>query len=175
MADSGTVDASLLLTLENAAALDLLWHNRRSWFITPIVRSEIVREPARSELAEAILAGTLAIAEPDDEEEMRLFANWSSFLGPGEAEAIAVAVARGWVVALEDRHAQRRLTAEHGRESWVNCASLLLEAVNEGRLSLSAADAIFLRLDSYRGYEKRGIRSVRDLPGFGREGRVRRA
>lgn len=166
MDGDGVADASLLLSLGEASALHLLWDDPdRTWHITPIARSEVKSDPTRSELARAILNGRLATTEldTDSDPELRLFARWSDLVDPGEAEAIAVAVSRGWVVGLEDLFAQRCVTAEAGAAHWVNAATLLLTAVNEGRKSIAEADAIFLRLDCYGGYRKRGITSLRDL------------
>jgi predicted nucleic acid-binding protein len=166
MDGSGVVDASLLLSLGEASALHLLWDDPgRIWHVTPIARIEVQRDPTRSELSRAILSGRLATAEldTDSEEELRLFAHWSDLVDAGEAEAIAVALARGWVVGLEDLFAQRCVTREAGEAHWVNAAGLLLTATRGGRMSMADADAVFLRLDCYSGYRKRGIRSLRDL------------
>lgn len=162
----GVADASLLLSLGEAGALDLLFNDPdRTWHITPITRGEVRSEPTRSELSRAILNGRLATAEldTDSKQELRLFAYWSDLVDPGEAEAIAVALARSWVVGLEDLFAQRRVTDEAGAGHWVNAATLLLEAVEQGRRSVAEADAIFVRLDCYGGYRKRGITSLKDL------------
>lgn len=166
MEGHGVADASLILSLGEASALHLLWGDRdQIWHVTPIARSEVKRDPTRSELSDAILSGHLATAEldTDSEEELRLFAHWSDLLDAGEAEAIAVALARGWVVGLEDLFAQRCVTREAGEAHWVNAATLLLSATRSGRMSMADADAIFVRLDCYSGYRKRGIRSLRDL------------
>lgn len=166
MDGSGVADASLLLSLGEASALQLLWEDPgRIWHVTPIARSEVKKDPTRSELSRAILSGRLAAAEldTDSEEEGRLFAHWSDLVDAGEAEAIAVALARGWVVGLEDLFAQRCVTREAGEAHWLNAATLLLSAARSRRMSMADADAIFVRLDCYSGYRKRGIRSLRDL------------
>lgn len=165
--DEGAVaDTSLLLSLGEASALHLLWDDPgRTWHITPIARSEVKSDPTRSELSRAILNGRLATTEldTDSDQELQLFARWSDLVDPGEAEAIAVALARGWVVGLEDLFAQRRVTEMAGASHWVNAATLLVAAVDEGRKSIAEADAVFVQLDCYSGYRKRGITSLRDL------------
>lgn len=166
MDGGGVADASLLLSLGEASALHLLWADPdRTWHVTPIARSEVRSDPARSELSRAILSGRLATTEldTDSDQELRLFARWSDLVDPGEAEAIAVALARGWVVGLEDLFAQRRVTNEAGAANWVNAATLLVTAITNKRMSIGEADAIFVRLDCYSGYSKRGITSLRDL------------
>lgn len=166
MDGSGVADASLLLSLGEASALHLLWENPGPiWHVTPIARGEVKKDPTQSELSRAILSGRLATTEldTDSEEETRLFAHWSDLVDAGEAEAIAVALARGWVVGLEDLFAQRCVTREASETRWVNSATLLLAAVRCGRMSMADADAVFARLDCYSGYRKRGIRSLRNI------------
>lgn len=67
------------------------------------------------------------------------------------------------MVGIEDLFAQRRVTSEAGSDKWVNVATLLVAAVRQGRMRLPEADAIFVRLDCYPGYRKRGVNSLSDL------------
>ena len=168
MGQGGVADASLLLSLGDASALHLLWDDAdRDWHVTPIARGEVISEPTRSEVSRAVLDGRLSATEldTDSEAELQAFARWTDRVDAGEAEAIAVATSRKWVVGLEDLFAQRRLTEEAGSSAWVNSATLLVSAVRQERLSLPAADAIFTRLDCYAGYRNRGVVSLSDLMG----------
>ena len=156
----------MLLSLGGVSELDLLWDDPdRDWHLTPIARGEILSEPTRTEISRAILDGKLATTELDTDsgEELRLFARWSRLVDAGEAEAMAVALARGWVVGIEDLFAQRRVTSEAGSDKWVNVATLLVTAVRQGRMRSPEADAIFVRLDCYAGYRKRGVNRLSDL------------
>lgn len=166
MSREAVADASLLLSLGGASALRLLWDDpEHTWHITPIGRSEVRSEPTRSEISRAILNGQLTTTELDTDsvQELRLFAHWSDAVDAGEAEAIAVALSRGWLIGIEDLFAQRRVTREAGTDHWINAAALLVAAVEQGRKSLTEADAIFVRLDCYAGYRKKGITSLGDL------------
>ncbi|MGK7313269.1 MAG: hypothetical protein ACN0LA_13625 [Candidatus Longimicrobiales bacterium M2_2A_002] len=166
MPEDGVADASLLLSLGGVSELDLLWDDPDlDWHLTPIARGEIQSEPTRTEISHAILDGKLATTEldTDSEKELSLFVRWSRLVDAGEAEAIAVALARGWVVGVEDLFAQRKVTSEAGSDQWVNVATLLVAAVRQGRMRLPEADAIFVRLDCYAGYRKRGVNSLSDL------------
>lgn len=166
MATSAVLDASLLLTLGSASALHLLWDNPRyEWHITPIVRSELMSEPTRSEISKALVQGLVRSTEldTDSDEELGALARWREIVDAGEAEAIAIAITRRWIVGLEDRFAQRRVTEAAGAERWINSATLLIQAIQDQRLSESEADEIFRRLDCYPGYEKQGIVRVSDL------------
>lgn len=168
MSREAVADASLLLSLGGASALTLLWEDpEHTWYITPIGRSEVKSDPTRAEISRAILKGQMATTEldTDSHRELGLFAHWSDLVDPGEAEAIAVALSRGWVVGLEDLFAQRQVSREAGTDRWINAAALLVAAVRDGRKSVTEADAVFARLDCYGGYRKRGIASLRDLLG----------
>lgn len=168
MSRNAVADASLLLSLGGVSALHLLWDDpAHTWHVTPVGRDEVQSEPTRSDVSRAILSEHLAIAELDTDsaQELHLFAHWTRLVDGGEAEAISVALSRGWIVGLEDLFAQRRVTAEAGSENWVNAATLLVAAVKQGRMSLTQADAIFVRLDCYAGYRKRGVLTLGGLIG----------
>lgn len=160
------LDASLLLSLGKAGQADLLDKVPDfSWHIAPIARGELRSAETREPIERAILAGVITAVEldSDDEPAMLLFADWSEVTDPGEAESIAVALANGWLVALEDRDAQRRLDRTVGRGHWVNCATLLIAAIRAERLTLAEADVIFQTLDVFSGYAKRGITTLVQL------------
>lgn len=160
------LDASLLLSLGKAGQLDLL---RKApefhWHIAPIARSELRSAETREPVEQAILGGTITPVEldSDDEGTTALFGEWAEVTDPGEAESIAIALAKGWLVALEDRDAQRRLDRLAGPGHWINCANILIAATRAGRLKLREADAIFQRLDVFPGYAKQGVQSILQL------------
>jgi len=101
--------------------------------------------------------------DSDDGPAMALFAEWSEWVDPGEAEAIALALARGWLVGLEDLEARRLLDRHVGSGKWINSASILLDAVKAGTVSIRDADVIFRALDVYSSYVKVGIKSLSQL------------
>jgi predicted nucleic acid-binding protein len=160
------IDTSLALTLNAAGSLDLMFENTRyDWWITPLVRDEVLRAEAQQALNRAITGGRLKMAEINmaDSAELQRWAAWSEHVDAGEAEAIALALSRGWLIALEDRQAQRTLDREAGPGKWINTVNLLLDAVADDRLSMSAADQVFRALDCYMGYVKRGVASLGQL------------
>jgi predicted nucleic acid-binding protein len=106
-----------------------------------------------------------AVIEPveldsDDETGMALFAEWIDRVDAGEAESIAIALARGWLVGIEDLAAQRSLDRVFGPGRWINCANVLIAAVRANLIAPDDADAAFRRLDVFSGYAKRGIGSL---------------
>lgn len=164
----GVLDASLILTLSDARSLSLLWQDPElRWHVSPLVRDEILSEPARSELSAAILKGRLGLTELDtrSEAELAAFGEWSGVVDAGEAEAIAIGICREWVVGIEDRYAQRQLTRRAGPGAWMNAAGLLVRAERGGRMTLGDANAVFVSLDCYAGYRKRGVLGLEELLG----------
>jgi predicted nucleic acid-binding protein len=160
------LDASLIFTLSSAGLLQrTLASSRYEWHITPLVRGEIVRRETRDVIDRAITSGDLLVTEIDTTDQIQLdaWAAWEQIVDIGEAEAIALALARGWVVGLEDRQAQRALDRTAGAGHWVNATNLLLDAAADGVMTFPEADAIFVTLDSFPGYKKRGIERLTDL------------
>jgi hypothetical protein len=108
-----------------------------------------------------------------DPAQMREWTVWLDRVDQGEAEAIAIAATRGWLVAIEDRQAQRAILANLGQGRWVNCGSLLIDALTDKRLSVAEADKIFHDLDCYGSYAKAGLKTITDLVAY--SSRARRA
>jgi predicted nucleic acid-binding protein len=61
-------------------------------------------------------------------------------LGVGECAAIAVAVCRGLVIAIDDRAARKRAMALFGFERFVGTAELVVAAIRAGLIDVVAAD-----------------------------------
>jgi predicted nucleic acid-binding protein len=157
------LDTSLLLALSTTGQLHIFLSNSRyEWVITPLVRGELIRRESRDVVDRAISGGDVKLAEIDttSERELRIWSKWSSLVDPGEAEAIALAQTRGWLVGLEDRQAQRALDRDVGRGHWINGVNVLLNAIEDGVLSAPDAELLFQKLDSYPGYVKRGATTL---------------
>lgn len=160
------LDASLILSLGKAGHLDLLFETTElHLYVAPTALDELLSPETRAPIDDAIADGRLQVLRitSDDADELVAITEWRELVDAGEAEAIGVALVRGWLVGLEDLAAQKYM-ARHGHaEAWVNCAQLLRMAISAGRLSVAEADAIFRSLDVYPGYARRGIISVADL------------
>jgi predicted nucleic acid-binding protein len=165
------LDASLILSVASANAFQLLWsHPRYVWHISGIVRGELRQRSSRDPIDAAIAAGHLLLVELDtsDPAQMREWAKWLERVDQGEAEAITIASTRGWLVAIEDRQAQRAIDANLGPGRWVNCGSLLIDAVEGKRLSVAEADKVFHELDCHSSYAKAGLETITDLVAYSR-------
>jgi predicted nucleic acid-binding protein len=160
------LDASLILSIASANAFPVLWaHPGFVWHISGIVRSELRRKNSRDPIDAAIAAGHLLLIELDtsNSAQMKEWAKWLGKVDRGEAEAIAIASTNGCLVAIEDRQAQRAIDANLGPGRWINCGSLLIDAVRGKRLSEAAADKIFHDMDCYGSYAKAGLATIADL------------
>ena len=121
---------------------------------------EVLRRPIESTLSGSI---NIVTVDSDDDRVLAHFAEWSQIVDPGEAEAIAVALSRDWLVALEDRQAQRQLDRRVGKGRWTNAAAVLVSMVQCGDMSVAEADSVFRLLYVFPGYVKRGVSSIGDF------------
>jgi hypothetical protein len=120
------LDASLVLTLSGAGVLErVLLASRYEWHITPLVRNEVVRRKTRDVIDRAITAGRLQVTDVDitDPVQLDAWVEWERLIDIGEAEAIALAPARGWVIGVEARQVQRVLDRRLGAGRWVNATN----------------------------------------------------
>lgn len=160
------LDASLLISLGKAGRLDVLAKAPSyRWHIAPITRGELVRPETRNHVEQLILEGRIALVDLDSDNAagIALFADWSDRVDAGEAESIAIALANGWLVGLEDLDAQRRMNREAGPGRWINCANVLIDAVSSGSVSRQEAEAAFQSLDVYSSYVKVGVTTLESL------------
>jgi len=160
------LDASLLLALGKAGALDLLFGAVELDLVIARSALDEVRSPeTRGPVDRAIAAGRLRVVAltSDDRAELGLLADLSESLDAGEAECVALGLARGWLIGLEDRAAQRVVRLRGHNLGCLTCADLLVRAVGAGRLRLDEADEVFRSLDVYPGDRRRGIDSIAKL------------
>ncbi len=160
------LDASILISLGKAGRLDVLGKTRSyRWHVAQMTRQELVKPETREPVEQFILDGRIAIVglDSDDPPGMELLAEWSDRVDPGEAESIAIALARGWLIGLEDLQARRLLDRTVGPGRWINCANVLIDALNAGSLSLPEGEGVFQSLDVYSSYVKAGVTTLRSL------------
>ena len=132
------LDTSLLLTLSAVGALErLLAMSRYEWHVTPMIRTEVTRRTTRAVIDRAIAGGQVRLTAVDiaDQSEMNAWAEWEQLVDVGQAEAIALVLARRWVIGLDDRYAQRLLDHRIGSGCWLDATSVLLTAVADGAMS----------------------------------------
>jgi hypothetical protein len=89
--------------------------------------------------------------DPSDEVlELSLALEYGQRFGAGEAEAMAIARTRGWVLATDDGAARR--FAQNQSIRLTGSAGILIKAVQQGIVRLTEADALHARMidEGYR-------------------------
>jgi predicted nucleic acid-binding protein len=158
------VDTSVLINFCHADRLDLLGGIQRFEFVVPAeVHAEVVLPKQRTLLAAALERGDLARVSTDDPEVLSRMAGLrDQSLGLGQAACVAVAAARGWLVACDERRRFLRVAeATLGSGRVVDTAGLLLTAIREGLITPREADGVKATLERHR-FSMR-FRSFEDL------------
>ena len=104
-------DASVLINFLCIDRIDLIAGHSHAFLATDHVADEISDQypDQQRRFASALASGALTLVPVASAEELRLFASLSATerLGPGECSAIALAVQRGYTLAIDDRVARR--------------------------------------------------------------------
>ncbi len=117
-----------------------------------------------SRLRDALRARVLAVVAVDRPEELETFARLGvgSRLGRGERSAIAVAVHRGYALAIDDRRARRDALAFAAGLRVVSTQDLVVGMIRAGVFDVVAADALKAEWESRHRFRLR-IESFADL------------
>lgn len=156
-------DTCILINFMQAERLDLLGrHKEYRIVITEHVRAEVTDARQEAALVSAISAGEIEEATLTDPPEVAFFAALRTFLGRGEAAAIAVAANRGWAVATDETgKTLREIESRIGKGRLLTTPGLLLKCILNGTLTVAEADALKAKLASRRFVMK--FRSFADL------------
>jgi predicted nucleic acid-binding protein len=156
-------DASVLINLIHVEMLPLLGALEGLRFVTPAqVVEEISRPEHAAALGAALTHGHLSQEESTDPVEIAVYAELSRVLGRGEAASLAMAQARGWMIACDERRRFAREAQERlGDGRLFNTPGLILLAIRRQLISVEEADEIKRRLDARRF--KMSFRSFADL------------
>lgn len=144
------MDATVVIHLANAGCLDLLSSLSNWEFVAPDqVMEEITRPDQAAALERALQAGHLRRESSTEPEEIALYGQLRQRMGKGEAACLAMAAARGWMLASDDRgRAFRRLVRERiGKERLLDTPRIAAAARELGVLSEAHVERI---LDSVR-------------------------
>ncbi len=142
-------DTDVVINFLRVGRLDLLRQHRNYCFMfTEHLRGsanlpgELTDTTQLSEVSAAIATGELEETELTAPAEISLFAILHDFLGRGEAAAIAVASARGWAVASDDRRARREIERRLGPNRLLTTPGILLSCIRNSVLTVAEADCI---------------------------------
>lgn len=156
------VDTSVLLNFIHLDRLDLFGDLPAYTFvICDQVNAEVVLQGQRSILASALSAGHLGETAADSPDQLELFIELSRTLDPGESASLAVAVSLGWLVAVDERAAQREADRRLGTGRCITTPGVIVEAIRAGLVSIEEADRMkgALALNKF----KMTFRSFRDV------------
>ena len=138
------LDACIVITFGREEQLELVTLGARGVVIGRRAREEVERAPARPQLDEAIRNGsvdveTANLEDPGEQEALARYDGMPAFEGRGDAEVIALAVSRGYIVCSDDRAIRKQVREDLGSERFAGTLDLLVWAVRDGRLELGTA------------------------------------
>ncbi|HGY91949.1 MAG TPA: hypothetical protein ENK43_12340 [Planctomycetes bacterium] len=146
------VDANVLINLIHVDRLDLCGSLENIEFVVPEeVVAEVTDPDQAVKLVNAFDMGHLRREASSDPAEIEAYAELWRVMGKGEAACLAIAHARGWMVASDERgrflrHVRERL----GEGRVLNTPGLLVLAIRTGLLTIEQADQLKLTLENHR-------------------------
>jgi predicted nucleic acid-binding protein len=143
-------DTSVLINFLKIDRMDLIGCHPDSFLVIDHVQDEILSDyPQQLDCFNvACDSGYIKIESVIDPAELELFARLAvgNRLGAGERAAIAVALHRGYTLAIDDRKALNRALREAGTAlttlQVVQTQDIVVKLIRQGVLALDAADAI---------------------------------
>jgi predicted nucleic acid-binding protein len=157
------VDANVLINLIHAGRLDLLGTLTAFEFVVPDhVIAEITVPAQRWALEIALTRGVLRQESITDPRELATYAGLRRIMGSGEAACLAMAEARGWLIASDEkRRFRREVITRLGEERLVTTAGLFVIAIRADVISVEEANQIKEILQRHRF--RMAFRSFREL------------
>jgi predicted nucleic acid-binding protein len=135
-------DANILINLIHVGRLDLLGTLPAFTFVVPEhVVAEITDPGQRQHLASALALGELRQESITDLHALTTYAELRRIMGQGEAACLALAEARGRLIASDEkRRFRREVQVRLGTGRLVTTAGLFVLAIRAGTLSVEQAD-----------------------------------
>jgi hypothetical protein len=165
------VDACQLITFGNAGALSVVSSLQLHRVVVGSrADSEVVRDPAAAQLRAALATGSVTreavdLAIATEQTALAGYDARPAFRGRGDAEVLALAVTRGYIVGSDDRPMRSFAAADCGGRV-ASSVDILRWAVRESRMSVADAVALLERLDvadSARAQAARQRKTLVDL------------
>lgn len=166
------LDACMVISFGNAGRLDLIdTLQLHRVCVSARARSEVVRDPACAAMEASIAAGRLCaeridVQNPAEQESLQRFDARPAFRGRGDAEVLALAESRAYIVGSDERAMRSAVVAAWGAQRLAGTADFIVWAVREGRLLAEQAESVLGELDSgarILGQLRREGRDVQDL------------
>jgi predicted nucleic acid-binding protein len=165
-------DTSVLINFLRIDRMDLIGAHPCPFIVTDHVAEEVAESyiDQRARLDAALMAGHLTQQSIDDASEVEIFLRLGQRgrLGSGERSAIAVALHRGWTLAIDDSRAIKRAIQEADLSDKplpiLRTRDVMVQLIEAGIIDIAHADAI---KDDWRANHRfaLAIRSFADLIG----------
>ena len=140
------MDASILMNFLRIDRMDLIARHSHDFIVTDHVAAEISdRYPEQQQrFVTAIDAGFISQTSITSPEEISLFGSLaaSGRLGAGECSAIAMAMHRRYVLAIDDRQATTQARHIDQALRILTTQDLMVSIIGEGLLDIAEADSI---------------------------------
>ncbi len=135
-------DANVMINFIHIGRLELLARLPGLRFVVPEhVVAEITDAAQAAELRAALERGDVDEVRMTDAVEIARFAALTETLGRGESACLALAEARGWAVASDERRAFHRTAVERiGEDRLLSTPALILRAIRAGLATVAEAD-----------------------------------
>jgi len=164
-------DTSVLINFLNVDRMALIGRHQPRCAITEHVLDEVNGSyPEQQERLQAALRdGHLELIAVTDDAEVELFADLQTDgrLGAGECSAIAVALKRGYALAIDDRLAIRRARTRAQADAVpldiFGTRDIIVRLIQADHMSVEQADILIVQWRSQHRFEL-GIRSFADMP-----------
>lgn len=140
------IDASVLINFLRVNRMDLIAGHSHDFVVTDHVAAEISsRYPdQRQRFASAINTGAIFQVSITNPREITVFGSLSEArrLGAGECSAIAMAVCRQHILAIDDRRATTQARRTDQTLQILNTQDLMVSMIGENLLNIPEADGI---------------------------------
>lgn len=138
------LDACLAITFGQQERLKLITGSSRRIVIGARARDEVERPPAKIELEEALRSGEVEVESvdldnPEEQEALARYDAMPAFHDRGDAEVIALAVTRGYIVGSDDQAIRRQVRNDLGPARIAGTLDVVVWAVRDGRMTTEAA------------------------------------
>lgn len=139
-------DTSVLVNFLRIDRMDLIARHSQDFVVTDHVVEEITNyyPEQQARFAAAVAAGTLQQVSVSEPAELALFGSLTASvrLGIGECSAIALAVHRGHILAIDDRRAMNEARRVSQSLRVLRTQDLMVSMIREELLGVDEADAI---------------------------------
>lgn len=156
-------DACILINLSRVHRLDLLGAMPPYVFCVPTeALREITYPEQQADVKDALDRGWIQEAHLEEITELRIFAKAHEQLGSGESACLALADARGWILATDDsKGAKWKKVVTASNTKILNTPGIFLLAIRQGIITVQQADEIKTELEGFRF--RMGFVSFQDL------------